>query len=567
MSKRWVLKSKSSSDQLRKLQTELHIEENLALLLSQRGIDDFDSAKKFFRPSLDDLHDPFLMKDMQSAVERIEKAINQSENIMVYGDYDVDGTTAVSLVYLYLKQIYSNLTFYIPDRYKEGYGVSKDGIDFAADNNIHLIISLDCGIKANEQVEYARQKNIDFIIADHHLPGENLPRAVAVLDAKRKDCSYPYKELSGCGVGFKLTQALNTKFHLDKKFLYALLDLVAVSIAADIVPITGENRVLATYGLKVLNKKPRLGLAMLLPQEKKGNINISDIVFGIAPKINAAGRIHHATDAVKLLTCENSLTARKYVSQINKLNTQRKNIDHSITDEALALLGKETEKKNTNIVYQPHWHKGVIGIVASRLTETYYRPTVVFTKGEDNKLVASVRSIKGFDVYEALEECSDLFERFGGHMYAAGFSMKEVHLPEFRRKFEKAVSKKINSHQKNPSIEIDTEISFKEITPKFLRILHQFQPYGPENLNPLFLTQNALFAGYGKRLGKNGEHLKCNLFSMDSKQIFSAIAFNMGELLPRIKEELFDIVYSIEENHWQGKTYTQLNIKDLRFHN
>lgn len=565
MDKHWVLKSKSSSHLLQKLQTELNIEENLALLLSQRGINDFESAKKFFRPSLNDLHDPFLMKDMQKAVDRIEKAISQKENIMVYGDYDVDGTTAVSLVYLYLKKIYPNITFYIPDRYKEGYGISIEGINFASENNIQLIISLDCGIKATEQVEYAHQKNIDFIIADHHLPGETIPNAIAVLDAKRKDCTYPYKELSGCGVGFKLVQALNTKFNLNSNFLYSLLDLVAVSIAADIVPITGENRVLATYGLEVINKNPRIGLAMLLPQERKGNISISDIVFGIAPKINAAGRIEQATDAVKLLTCENTLTARKYVSQINKLNTKRKDFDQRITEEALTLLSNETENKNTNIVYQPHWHKGVIGIVASRITEVYYRPTIVLTKGENGELVASARSVKGFDIYNVLEECSNLFERFGGHMYAAGFSMKEVHLPEFRRKFEKVVSEKIQNNQKKPTIEIDTEICFKNITPKFLNILHQFQPYGPENLNPLFLTQNLRSAGYEKRMGKKGEHLRFKLFSLDSRKVFPAIAFNMGDLLPRIKEENFDIVYNIEKNYWQGKTYLQLNIKDLHF--
>ena len=565
MSSRWILKPKPSLNDIKKLKDSLGISESLAAVLIQRGVCDFDTAKDYFRPQISHLHDPYLMKDMDKAVERILRAMNDNELIMVYGDYDVDGTTSVSLLYTFIMSKYENVTYYIPDRYKEGYGVSKEGVDFASDNNVKLIISLDCGIKANDMVDYAKEKGIDFIICDHHLPGENLPNAVAVLDAKRNDCGYPYKELSGCGVGFKLIQALSVPLNVEEQEILSYLDLVTVSIAADIVPITGENRVMAHFGLKLLNKKPRLGLKMLIPKESFGHVNISKIVFAIAPKINAAGRIKKATDAVRLLISKNKMTARSYVSQINDLNKERKELDSLITDEALNQLEEENEKKYTTVVYDPNWHKGVIGIVASRLTEVYYRPTVVFTRGDSGMVVASVRSVRGFDVYEALLECSDLLERFGGHMYAAGLTMKEVNLPNFKRRFEQAVQKLIHKTQQIPTIEIDTEISFEEITPKFVRILKQFEPFGPENLMPQFLTKGVRYAGDARYMGRENEHIKLSVFHPETRQVFTAVGFGMGALLKRMKEEPFDMVYSIEENIWQGKSHLQLKIKEVRF--
>lgn len=543
----------------------LQVRESLAVILGQREVGSFDQAKSYFRPQLSELHDPFLMKDMDKAVVRIKEAIENKENIMIYGDYDVDGTTSVALMYSFIKSIYNNVTYYIPDRYKEGYGVSKEGIDYADDNNISLIIALDCGIKAVDKVAYAQKKKIDFIICDHHLPGEKLPEAVAVLDPKRQDCSYPYKGLSGCGVGFKLVQALAKENKIPQDKIYNYLDLVVVSIAADIVPIRGENRVLAHYGLKTLNKNPRLGLKMLIPKEARGQINISKIVFSIAPKINAAGRIKQATDAVRLLIAKNEMSARKYVSEINSLNKERKEIDTLITEEALGQIEETKKDQCTTVVYDPSWHKGVIGIVASRLTEEYYRPTVVFTKGENGEVVASVRSVKGFDVYEALLECRDLLDRFGGHMYAAGLTMKERNLPNFKRRFEKAVKERITQNQQVPTIEIDTELDFAEITPKFVRILKQFEPFGPENRMPQFLTKGVRSAGNERYMGKNKEHIRLSVFYPSVRKVFNAVGFNMGEKLKRMKTESFDMVYVIEENVWQGKSHLQLRIKDLRF--
>ena len=565
MSSRWILKPKPSTDKVDKLKESLGISDSLAIILIQRGIEDFDKAKNYFRPKLSQLHDPYLMKDMEAAVQRILSAIKGNEIIMVYGDYDVDGTTSVSLMYTFLKSIYENVTYYIPDRYKEGYGVSEEGVNYAADNNVKLIISLDCGIKAIEMVDYAKEKGIDFIICYHHLPGDILPNAAAVLDPKRKDCDYPFKELSGCGVGFKLIQALSKPLKINEKEIHSYLDLVVVSIAADIVPIVGENRIMAHFGLKILNENPRLGLKMLIPKESIGNVNISKIVFAIAPKINAAGRIKQATDAVRLLISENQMTARKYMSEINDLNKERKEIDLSITNEALSQLEKEKEFSYTTVVYNPNWHKGVIGIVASRLTEVYYRPTVVFTRGDNGMVVASVRSVKGFDVYEALLECSDLLERFGGHMYAAGLTMKEINLPNFKRRFEQAVSKLIHKTQQIPTIEIDSEISFKEITPKFIRILKQFEPFGPENLMPQFLTKGVAFAGDGRYMGQENEHIKLSVFCPGVRKVFVAVGFGLGPHLKRMKTDPFDMVYSIEENVWQGKAHLQFRIRDVRF--
>ena len=566
MSNRWSLKAVPDAGTVAMLQGEINLPAALAQILAQRGITDFDSAKAFFRPNLADLHDPYLMKDMDKAVDRIKKAVEENENIMIFGDYDVDGTTSVALMYSFIKSFYANVTYYIPDRYSEGYGVSDAGIEFARDNDITLIIALDCGVKAVDKVAYANSLGIDFVICDHHLPGEILPDAAAVLDPKRPDCAYPYKGLSGCGVGFKLAQALAGEFDISDEKLYAYLDLVVVSIAADIVPITGENRVLAYFGLKELNANPRLGLNMLIPKESAGNVNISKIVFAIAPKINAAGRIKHATDAVKLLISENEMTARSYVSDINALNTKRKDLDAEITNSALSQIRDNQEEDTySTVVYNPEWHKGVIGIVASRLTEVYYRPTVVFTRGENGFLVASARSVKEFDVHEALSECSDLLDRFGGHMYAAGLTMPEVNLPNFKRKFEQIVARDIKHTQRIPTIEIDAELSFSDIDAKFLRILKQFQPFGPENMAPQFLTRGVQSAGHERQMGKADEHLKFNVFNPNERRVFSAVGFNMGHLLKKIKNQPFDIVYTIEENIWQGKSHLQLNIRDIRF--
>ena len=567
MSNRWLLKPIPNPEIVAHLSEQIHVPEPLAHVLAQRNICDFDSAKKFFRPNLKHLHNPYLMKDMDKAVLRIKEAIHKNQNIMVYGDYDVDGTTSVALMYTFIKSIHKNVTYYIPDRYKEGYGVSNAGIEYAHDNGIALIIALDCGVKAIDKIQYANQLGVDFVICDHHLPGKELPDAVAVLDAKRPDCNYPYKGLSGCGVGFKLIQALAEEFDVSEEELYAYLDLVVVSIAADIVPITGENRVLAHFGLKILNTKPRLGLQMLIPKESAGNINITKIVFAIAPKINAAGRIKHAADAVKLLIAENELSARGYVSEINTLNIQRKDLDAEITHAALSQIREnQEEEKFSTVVYNPNWHKGVIGIVASRLTEVYYRPTVVFTKGEDGYLVASARSVREFDVHEALSECADLLDRFGGHMYAAGLTMHEINLPNFKRKFEQIVARDIMQTQRIPTIEIDANLSFGDINPKFVRILKQFQPFGPENMTPQFLTKGLISAGYERQMGKNGEHLKLNVFHPRERHVFTAVGFNMGHMLKKFKSETFDLVYTIEENIWQGKSHLQLNIKDVRFH-
>lgn len=561
----WILKPQPDAKDIKSIKESIGVSDSLAKILAQRNIIDYEELRNFFSPQLSHLHDPFFMKDMDKATERILRAIENQENIMVYGDYDVDGTTSVAMMYTFLKTLANNITYYIPDRYKEGYGISKQGIDYADDNNITLIITLDCGIKDNEMIKYAKGKEIDFIICDHHLPGKSLPDAVAVLDPKREDCSYPYKGLSGCGVGFKLMQALAKKINIPQEKLHTYLDLVAVSIAADIVPITGENRILAHFGLKQLNEKPRLGLELLIPKESKGQISISKIVFNIAPKINAAGRMKEATDAVRLLITENKTTGRKYLSQINGLNKERKEIDSTITHQALEQLKEQNKDKFTTIVYDPNWHKGVIGIVASRLVEKYYRPTVVFTKGENDRLVASVRSVKGFDVYEALLECSDLLERFGGHMYAAGLTMKEVDFLNFKRRFEKVVAHRIHKAQQIPTLEIDTEISFKEITPKFFRILKRMEPFGPENLTPNFLTKGVR-ADKIRKIGKKGEHLRFDIFHTEVRKVFPAVAFQLGNFANEIEGKTFDIVHVIEENVWQGKSHIQLRVKDLRIH-
>jgi len=562
---RWKLKPEPNPQIISKLAQELSIDNTLAKLLAQRGLENYNQAKAFFRPNLKDLHNPYLMKDMDLAVTRIEKAILKGENILVYGDYDVDGTTAVSLLSSYLKTIYPNVATYIPDRYEEGYGISFKGVDFAEDNAISLIIALDCGIKALDKVTYAKEKGIDFIICDHHRPGNKIPEAVAVLDPKRSDCEYPFKELCGCGVGFKLIQALSEKRNQTIDDLVEYLDLVATAIAADIVPITGENRILAYFGLQVINQNPRIGIKAMIQQVKKKQFTITDVVFIIAPRINAAGRIKHGNYAVELLTEMDLATAIKFASEIEKNNNDRKELDKTITKEALQQIEDNNEQQNySTVVYAKNWHKGVIGIVASRLIETFYRPTLVFTKSGD-KLAASARSVKGFDVYDALVQCSEFIEQFGGHKYAAGLTLEEKNYQKFKIKFEEVVKNTLPSALRTPEITIDTEISLLDVTPKFYRILKQLEPFGPQNMKPVFLASGLRDNGYGKKVGSDETHLKLNIFEGSNQKTFNAIGFNMGDKYSLIKNgKPFKAVFNIDENQWNGNTSLQLLLKDLK---
>ena len=561
---RWNLKPKPDFDKVKSLSRALGVGPIIASLLVQRKVETFDEAQKFFRPSLEDLHDPYLMKDMDKAVWRIEKAIANEENIMVYGDYDVDGTTSVALLSSFLKSFYPNVSTYIPDRYDEGYGISYKGVDFAHDNDFTLIIALDCGIKAIDKVAYASEKNIDFVICDHHLTGKEIAKAIAVLDPKRADCNYPYKELCGCGVGFKLIQALAHKQGLEIDFLLPYLDLVATAIGADIVPITGENRILAYYGLKVINTSPRIGFQAILNQIKKETLTITDVVFIIAPRINAAGRMKHGNHAVTLLTETDPEKAELYAAEIETFNTDRREADRRITEEALQqIIQNKEENRMTTVVYQENWHKGVIGIVASRLTETYYRPTLVFTKSGE-RLAASARSVKGFDIYKALESCSEHIEQFGGHKYAAGLTLLEKDFENFKAAFERVVSETIEPRLLSPEISIDAEIDLKDIEPKFYRILKQFGPFGPGNMTPTFMTQNLKDTGYGKCVGKDETHLRLVVKQGNSNQ-YTGIGFGMAD-----KHEVactgkpFKAAYSIDENEWQGNVSLQLRLKDIR---
>ncbi|HBK70606.1 MAG TPA: single-stranded-DNA-specific exonuclease RecJ [Flavobacteriaceae bacterium] len=561
---RWTLKPIPSSKKIKPLAKELSISSSLATLLVQRNITTFQQAKTFFRPELSGLHDPFLMQDMQIAVNRIEKAISADENILVYGDYDVDGTSSVALVASYLKSYYANVATYIPDRYEEGYGISFKGIDFAEDNNFSLIIALDCGIKAIDKVDYANKKEIDFIICDHHRPGKELPKAVAILDPKREDCSYPFDELCGCGVGFKLIQALASNRNETIDDLKIYLDMVATAIAADIVPITGENRILAYFGLEQINTHPRNGIKAIIHQLKKEILSITDVVFVIAPRINAAGRIKHGNYAVELLMEQNFDTAKTMAAEIEVFNNDRRDLDKVITQEALQqLLENKEEQDFTTVVYQADWHKGVIGIVASRLIETYYKPTLVFTKSGD-KLAASARSVKGFDVYNALDACSTHIEQFGGHKYAAGLTLLEENYEKFKHKFEQVVKDTISEESRTPEIKIDLEIEFSDITPKFYRILKQFGPFGPQNMSPVFMAKNIKDTGYSKKVGADEDHLKLSLIDENGVK-FNGIGFNLGKWHTKIsKGNLFDIVFSIDENYWNGNTSLQLIIKDIK---
>ena len=560
---RWTLKTTPNITTVQQLSKDLSIDDTLSKLLVQRGVSTFEEAKKFFRPSLEELHDPFLLKDMDLAVSRIEKAIASNENILIYGDYDVDGTTSVSLVASYLKTITTSISTYIPDRYDEGYGISYQGIDFAADNNFSLIIALDCGIKAIDKVAYATKKKVDFIICDHHKPGPKIPDAVAVLNPKRVDCSYPYDELCGCGVGFKLVQALASKRGQTIEDLTQYLDLVAIAIAADIVPITGENRVLTYFGLQVINSNPRNGIKAIIQEVHKKVLTITDVVFIIAPRINAAGRIKHGNAAVQLLTEANFEQALEFAKAINQYNTERRVLDAQITKEALLQIEENKEKEQfTSVVFNETWHKGVIGIVASRLIETYYRPTLVFTKS-GNKLAASARSVKGFDVYEALEQCSEFIEQFGGHKYAAGLTLDPEMYTAFKNKFEEVVKNTIDRELLIPEITIDASLELSDISPKFFRILQQMGPFGPQNMKPVFSTTSVRDNGYGKTVGADKSHLKLNIIYGADKKTYNAIGFGLGNKMKFIQNN-FDIAYSLDENEWNGRTSLQLLLKDIK---
>jgi len=561
---RWTIKPKPESTKLAIMKKALQVDDTVATLLLQRGIDTYDAAKTFFRPSFNDLHNPYLMKDMDKAVSRIEAAIENNENILVYGDYDVDGTTSVALMSSYLKTKTENVATYIPDRYVEGYGVSYKGIDFAEDNGFSLIIALDCGVKAIEKVAYAKGKSIDFIICDHHRPGDKIPEAVAVLDPKRDDCAYPFKELCGCGVGFKLICALAEKDEKTPEDLVEYLDLVATAIGADIVPIVDENRALTYFGLQVINSNPRPGMKAMIAEVKKDELTITDVVFIIAPRINAAGRMKHGNHAVTLLTETDFNLAAKHALDIDQYNTDRRDTDKRITEEALVQIEENSEQERfSTVVYDENWHKGVIGIVASRLIETYYRPTLVFTKS-GNKLAASARSVKGFDVYNALEACSEFIEQFGGHKYAAGLTLLPENYEAFKTKFESVVKESIDPKLLTPELKIDSEINLNEIDHRLYRILSQFAPFGPGNMTPVFMTQAIKDTGWGKCVGEDDKHLRFTATQKANEKLV-CIGFGLGDKLDIIKDKKsFNVVYTIDKNHWNGNISLQLKLKDIK---
>lgn len=566
MTKRWSLQEDVDRAAIGLLSLQLGVKPLLSRILYLRGISTWELAKDFFRPSLSQLHNPFLMNGMDVAISRIEEAIKNNQKILVYGDYDVDGTTAVALVYSYFKTHYQHLEFYIPDRYTEGYGISFQGVDYAADNNFKLIIALDCGIKSIDKIDYATKKGVDFIICDHHLPGETVPAAVAVLDPKMESSGYPFNELSGCGIGFKLIQAYNIKNNFPEESLIPYLDLVAVSIAADIVPIVDENRILAYYGLQVLNSRKRKGFdAILNLAGFKKQLSISDIVFTIAPRINAAGRIASGNTAVELLISDTPENALASSEEIDNTNTERKTLDQNITKHAFSMVDEDPENhlKKSTVLYHPDWHKGVVGIVASRLTEKYYRPTVVLTSN-NGMASGSARSVKDFDVYKAIEQCSDLLEQYGGHKYAAGVTLKTENIELFQKRFEKVVADSIDDYLLTPEVEIDAEIKLADLTPKFLRILKQLAPFGPGNMAPVFLVRGVSDKGYARLVGNN--HLKLDIYQQDSKMSFPAIAFNAGSKYEMLMQKSkFDICFTVEENEYNGSTTLQFNIKDIKF--
>lgn len=565
MEKKWNIHQISNTETVSHLKETLLVDETIAKLLTLRGINNYEEAKTFFRPSLEMLHNPFEMKGMTVAVERIIKAILNKEKVLIFGDYDVDGTTSVALVYSFFRKYITEIRYYIPDRYIEGYGISLKSIDFAAENNYSLIIALDCGIKANDKIDYANSKKVDFIICDHHLPGDEIPKAIAVLDPKQNDCPYPYKELAGCGIGFKLAQAFCINQGIDETELFEYLDLVATSIAADIVPITGENRVLAHFGLKKLNSNPCPGLKALLALGKTDKeLDINTLVFVIAPRINAAGRIEHGSKAVELLI-SNLDEATEFSRKINETNNQRRDIDISITDEALQTLELDpiTEFKKSTVLYNPTWHKGVVGIVASRMIEKFYKPTIVLTES-NGMATGSARSVKDFDVYTAIENCSHLLEQFGGHKFAAGLTLKTENVPAFKEAFENEVSRTIKPYMLIPSVEIDVEINLDDINDKLVRILKQFAPHGPHNMTPVFCSRGVLDTGFAKLVG--GNHLKCELYQPNTQlKKLEAIAFAKGDFLNFMKRKTpLDIIYKIKINEFRGVETIQLMIEEMR---
>ncbi len=566
--KRWISATELTTEQMATADTlakAINVSPFLASLLVQRGVHDFDQAKSFFRPDLAYLHDPFLMKDMNKAVERLTTAMGKGEKILVYGDYDVDGTTSVTMFYGFLSTIYDQLDYYIPDRYTEGYGVSTQGIDWAAENGFSLIVALDCGIKSVDKIEYANTLGVDFIICDHHRPGEVLPPAAAVLDPKRSDCDYPYKELTGCGVGFKLLQAFCQQNGQDLDLLYPYLDLVVVSIASDIVPITGENRVLAYYGLRHLNTTPRAGLKALIKIAGIHNmLDIQNVVFGLGPRINAAGRIKHAKEAVRLLLCTDEDEADEFAQEINKHNSDRRKFDNSITDEALAMIQEDawlTGAKST-VLFKEDWHKGVIGIVASRCIEHFHRPTIILTKS-NGKAAGSARSVPGFDVYEAIEECADLLEQFGGHTFAAGMTLPVENVDAFRLRFDEIVSGRILPEQLTPMISVDLELDLEDVSWKAYKVLKQMGPFGPGNMTPVFVSRGVSIAG--KPTIMKEKHIKFNVYQGNSPA-FTVIAFGMAHIYPDLMDgQPFDICYSLDENTFRDKTTLQFMLKDIKF--
>ena len=571
MEKRWLIKKPAKQDLIAKLIEEVKVPRPIANIMAQRGIESFDDAKAFFRPDLKNLHDPFLMLNMDLAVNRIEQAIASNENILIYGDYDVDGTSAVTLVFDYLSKDYGQIGYYIPDRYKEGYGISNDGVDFAIDNSFTLVIALDCGIKEIDKIARAKNNGVDFIVCDHHTTGVELPDAI-ILNPKQKKCLYPFKELSGCGVGFKLIQALNETREKDFEEIRSSLDLVMVSIGADIVSMIGENRIFCYHGLEVLNSKPRLGFRKLLELAKKtGHLNITDVVFILAPRINAAGRIASGNKAVELLLAKTFVEVDEISKSINENNETRKGLDKEITAEALLMMAENDWYQNakSTLVFKKDWHKGVVGIVASRLTENYYRPTIVLTES-NGKAVGSARSVAGFNIYDAIDACSDLLEQFGGHNFAAGMTLDLKNVDAFRIKFNEVVSATISADLLIPEIKIDDEIEFRDIyenkpggVPKFYRVLNQMAPFGPDNMRPVFVSRGVKDTGNSRVL--KDEHLKLSLAQEEYPEIIvEAIAFKMGHLYEKIKDKKFDIVYTIEENSWNGYTNLQLMIRDLK---
>ncbi len=596
MNKRWKIKPQSNPEDIKKLSSELNnLDLTLTNILLQRGISDFEEAKHFFRPDINDIHDPYLMKDMDKAVERLQQAIENEEKILIYGDYDVDGTTSVALVYSYLNNYYPSLNqseqtapkdslqqensdinqtrfgleYYIPDRYAEGYGVSNQGIDYAAENDFKLIIALDCGIKAVDKVAYATEKGVDFIICDHHRPGDELPKAVAVLDPKREDCNYPYDGLSGCGVGFKLMQAWTQHTQKEEVKLFEYLDLLAISTCADIVPLTGENRIFVHYGLKKINENPRLSIKVMkeLSDIRTPEMTVMDVVFTFAPRINAAGRISSGKKAVEMLVAEDEKAIEEVGQKINKYNLERRGLDKEITVEALAIMEADEvyQNRKSTVLFGENWHKGVIGIVASRLIETHYKPTIILTESK-GMATGSARTVEGFDVYNAIDACSDLIEQFGGHTAAAGLTLKKENIEAFIQKFDEVVCEQIDDELLIPQVDIDTTLELNQIDEKFNRVLKQFAPFGPHNMRPVFVTDNVFITSNSRKIGEDKTHLRLEVFQQENPDLkFKCIGFGLGHILDELDEGVpFSIAYNIEENHWNGQTTLQLNLKDVK---